>query len=236
MDDYGARQQAPECPLDASTHTCADGGDMLAGFGLSAVTQEASTTSTIQITDNQQPLPLNYPALVVDQCINFDSLFTDASFASPDLNLDSTDIGQDIEFLPTFPGYAPARQIIDAESFYRNAASPPLYQYTGLAIGDEATNLLDVNTALSIQHTLDMSLREELERSILRDVPCVLDLGAGSATESRRDSRITSKGLQLNYEQTLQNAERLNKQDERIRELELSLQQLEQAHSELPEA
>ncbi|KAL6169767.1 hypothetical protein ACJQWK_04767 [Exserohilum turcicum] len=228
MYDYGNGQQVPGYALNASTHTCTDESDVLASFGLPTVAQEASTTSTIQMTDNQQPLWLDYPALPVDQGIDFDSHFTDTSFSSPTPDLDYAGV----ESLPAFPVYAPAQQRIDAESFYRNEVSPPIHQHTKPAVMSQDANLFDTNVALSIQNSLHISLRDELERSILNDVPCFLESGAGSVIESGTEPGMS---LQLDREQTQHNEERLNKQDERIRELELALQQLQQVPPEPPQ-
>ena len=78
--------------------------------------------------------------------------------------------------------------------------------------------------------------------AFFEEAPCILEFGAGLVTESGTESgsqlRIESEnadgGLQLDCEQLQQGRchepladtrERLSKQDERIRELELALQQ-----------
>jgi hypothetical protein len=244
--DFDAGQQMPDYLLDAGTHTCADGGDILAGFDLSSVAQEPSTSSTTQMNNNQQPLWIDDNALSIESGVNFVSLFTDATYSAPNPDLDPAVVGQNVGSLPSYQDSTSAHQEIDAELFYRNAQSPLVDQYVNSAVVSQHANLYDTSAALSMQHAPGLSLREELERSLLEEAPCVLDFEAGPMTEFGN----ANEGLQLDHEQPQQDqhyepvepltdtSERLNKQDARISELELALQQLQQpqhAGSELPQ-
>jgi hypothetical protein len=252
--DCNAGQQMPDYLLDAGTYACTDGGDMSAGFDLSSATQESSIISTTHMNNDQQSLWFDSTAQSIDQGIDFASLLTDADFSAPNPNLDSAVVGQNVGSLPAYQDCASVHQEIDAELFYPNAQSPLFHQYINPATVNQGANLYDTSAALSMQHVPDSSLREELERPLSEEEPCVLEFGAGLVTESgtefgtqpRTESENADKGPQLDREQLQQDRrhepaeplqantiERLNEQDEKIRELELALlQQQQQACSE----
>ncbi|KAI1541067.1 hypothetical protein PtrSN002B_008500 [Pyrenophora tritici-repentis] len=254
--DCDASQQGLDY-LDAGTYACTGVGDISAGFDLSSVAQECSTTSTTSITqknNNQQPLWFDDTILSTNQDIYFGSLFTDANFSAPNPNLNRAVVGQDVGSLPVYQDYTSAYQEMDAELFYCNDQTPPVYQYINPAVVSQGANLYDTSAALSMQHLRNPSLDEELEKSLLQETPCVFEFGAGLVTESRIEFGTqprtefgnADEGPRLDREQPQQDRrqesiepladtrERLNKQDERIRELELALQQQQQACPELP--
>jgi hypothetical protein len=237
--DCDAGQQAPDFLLDAGTYPCTDGGDLSAGFDLSSVAQEPSTFSTTQMNDSQQSLWFDGIALPADQGVDFASLFTDANVSAPNPNLDPAVVGQNVGSLPAYRDPVSAHQEIGAEHFYRNTQSPLVHQYIDLTVVNECANLYDTSAVRSMQHVPDSTLREELERSLLEEAPGVLEFGAGFEN--------ADKGPQLDREQPRHNRrhesveppadtrERLSKQNERIRELELALQQLQQLQQTCPE-
>jgi hypothetical protein len=238
--DCEAGQQVPDYLLDAGTYACIDGGGMSAGFDLSSVAQEPSSTSTTQMNNNQLPLWFDDTALSIDQDVDFASLFTGASVSAPNPNLNPAVVAQDV-------GSLPAYQEIDTELFYCNAQSSLVHQYTDPAVVSQGANLYDTSAALSMQHVPDPSLCEEPERSLLEGAACVLGFGAGLVTASGTEFGNVDEGLQLDREQPQQDRrhepiepladtrERLSKQDERIWELELALQLLQQVHRTCPE-
>ncbi|KAJ4330519.1 hypothetical protein N0V95_010041, partial [Ascochyta clinopodiicola] len=253
--DCDASQQVPDYLVDAGTYACTDGGDMSAGFDPSSVAQKPSTASTAQLNSNQQPSWLDDTALSIDQDFGFASLVTDVNFLAPSQDLNPAVIGQDVGSLKAYQDHTSVHQDTDAELFYHSAQSPLVHQYVDPAVVSQGANLYDTSAALAMQHVPDPTLREELERWLLEESPCVLEYGAGLETEPAADFGTqpgiefgdANEGPQLRREQPQQDrryehvepladtTERLNKQDERIRELELVLQQLQQLRQASPE-
>jgi hypothetical protein len=240
--DGNAGQQVPDYLLDAGTYACTDGGAMSAGFDPSSFAQESSTISATQMTNTRQLSWFDDVALSIEQGVDFASLLTDANFPAHNPNLDPAVVDQSIGCLPAYQDRASIHQETDAELFYPNAQSPLVHQYIDPAVVNQGATLYNTSAALSTQHVSDSGLCEEVERPFFEEAPYILEFGAGLVTESGTESgsqlRIESEnadgGLQLDCEQLQQGRchepladtrERLSKQDERIRELELALQQ-----------
>ena len=234
-----------DCFLDGA---CTDGGDMWAGFDLSSLAQEPGTISTSQTNDRQQSLWFDGNALSTNQSIDFASFFTDADLSTPLPSLTPAIINQSVRSLPAHYSHDSAHQEIDTGLFYHNAQSPPIHQYINPAAVNQCANVYDPSAALSMQQVPDSSLGEDVGRSFLEEAPCALALGAGLVTESatelgtqpRPQIENSDEGPQLECEQLQQDQrldligaladtrKKVNKQEERIRELE-------QACSEFPQ-
>ena len=230
--DCDASQQLPDYLLDAGTYAHTDGG------GISAVAQDPSSALATEMNSNQQPPWIDNTALSINQGIDFASLFTDANASALNPNLSPALVDQDA-------GSILAYQDIDAELFYRNAQSPSSHPHIDPAVVSQCKNQYDTSALLSTQDFPDPSLSKELDGWLLEETPYISDFAAGLVTDSETEFGNVDEGPRLDCEQPQQDwcnglvtpladtRERLNKQDERISELELALQQ--QTHPEFPQ-
>lgn len=243
--DSEATEQVPDYLLCAGTHAYAGCEDISAGFDLSCVAQEPST------------------AMLVDQSFDFASLTQDVNYSAAEQNFDPALGGQDDGCLTACQENALAYQEIDSELFYHNTQSPLVCQYVDPAVVSQGTDLCETGGALSIQHASDQILHEELRISLWEEAPCVFESGVGFTTASETDFGAgwgsefetqteiqfgdVNEHPQPDLEQLQQDerrepidlladvTERLSKQNKRISELELALEQQQQQLQACPE-
>ena len=240
--DSEATEQVPDYLLCAGTHAYAGLEDISAGFDLSCVAQEPST------------------AMLVDQSFDFASLTQDVNYSAAEQNFDPA---QDGGCLTACQENASAYQEIGSELSYHNTQSSLVCRYVDPAVVSQGTNICETGGALPIQHASDQILHEKLRRSLWEGAPCVLESGVGFTTASEADFGVgwgsefetqteiqfgnVNEHPQPGLEQLQQGerrepiesladvTERLSKQNKRISELELALEQQQQQLQACPE-